>query len=232
MILELFHNLIEVLLLIIRELGYLGIFIGMTIESSLFPFPSEVILIPAGALIAKGEMTFALVFLAGLGGSLAGALINYFLAMCLGRTAMDLLVSKYGKVFFINREKIKKSDNYFKKYGEITTFIGRLIIGVRQIISIPAGFSRMNIFKFCLFTGLGAGIWTIILIYIGYFFGSDIESSLKILITVILLILSLIIVIIYLWRKSKFQLPNLLTRASIKNLSVTSRISQLLTCSR
>lgn len=198
---ELFSHVIGNLLLIIKELGYIGIFIGMTIESSFFPFPSEVILIPAGALVAKGEMTFALVFFAGLFGSLAGALINYFLALFLGRATIDLLISKYGKVFFINREKIIKSENYFKKYGEVTTFIGRLIVGVRQFISIPAGFSKMNLFKFCLFTGLGAGLWTLILIYVGYFFGSNIEPRLKIIITLALLFFSLIVVIIYLWNK-------------------------------
>ena len=199
---DLFYQLVNVLLSIIRELGYFGIFIGMTIESSFFPFPSEIILIPAGALVAKGEMTFTLVLLAGLFGSLLGALINYFLALFLGRTAIDLLISKYGKVLFINRKKLQKSDDYFKKHGEITTFIGRLIVGVRQFISLPAGFSRMNLFKFCLFTGLGAGLWAAILIYVGYFFGNNIETS-KTIITPVLLICSLIIIIIYLWIKKR-----------------------------
>jgi len=198
MVIELFYQLIEILLSIIKELGYVGIFVGMTIESSFFPFPSEIILIPAGALIARGEMTFILVFLAGLLGSLLGALINYFLALFLGRKTIDLLISRYGKILFINKEKIKKSDDYFEKYGEITTFVGRLIVGVRQFISIPAGFSKMNLFKFCLFTSLGAGIWTIILIYIGYFFGGDIEPILKIIIALILLFFCLIVILIYL----------------------------------
>ena len=113
---EIFYNLIEALIAVIKELGYLGIFIGMTIESSFIPFPSEIILIPAGALVAKGEMAFLFVFLAGLFGSLAGALINFFLALLLGRTAVDFLVSKYGKILFINKEKLKKSDDYFRKY--------------------------------------------------------------------------------------------------------------------
>ncbi len=208
---ELFYQLIGDLLLIIKELGYIGIFIGMTIESSFFPFPSEVILIPAGVLVAKGEMTFILVFLAGLFGSLLGALINYFLALFLGRTTIDLLISKYGKVLFINKKKLKKSDDYFKKHGEITTFIGRLIIGVRQFISVPAGFSRMNLFKFCLFTGLGAGLWAIILICIGYFFGNNFEwiNGNMNLITAVLLLFSLIAILIYLLvkkrRKSKIN---------------------------
>jgi len=202
MLIELFNQLTAVLLSIINELGYLGIFIGMALESSFFPFPSEIILIPAGVLVAKGEMTFVLVFLAGLVGSLSGALINFFLALYLGRTTVDFLISKYGKVFFINKAGLKKSDRYFKKHGDITTFIGRLIPVIRQLISLPAGFSKMNLFKFCLFTGLGAGIWTAVLIYTGYFFGNNsawLNENLKI-ITLILLLFSLIIITIYVLR--------------------------------
>lgn len=202
MLIELFNQLTAVLLSIINELGYLGIFIGMALESSFFPFPSEIILIPAGVLVAKGEMTFVLVFLAGLLGSLSGALINFFLALYLGRTTVDFLISKYGKVFFINKAGLKKSDRYFKKHGDITTFIGRLIPVIRQLISLPAGFSKMNLFKFCLFTGLGAGIWTAVLIYTGYFFGNNsawLNENLKI-ITLILLLFSLIIITIYVLR--------------------------------
>ncbi|MAH03833.1 DedA family protein [Candidatus Pacearchaeota archaeon] len=202
---DLFYQIIVIILSIIKGLGYFGIFVGMVIESSFFPFPSEIILIPAGALIASGEMSFILVFLAGLLGSLVGALINFFLALYLGRTSIDLLISKYGKILFINKEKLKKSDNYFKKHGEITTFVGRLIPVIRQLISLPAGFSKMNIYKFILFTSLGAGIWTLILIYVGYFFGNNsawISTNMS-LITLILLLFSLIVLIIYILLKKK-----------------------------
>ncbi len=205
MILELFHQLIATLISIIGELGYLGIFIGMTIESSFIPFPSELILIPAGALVAQGEMLAGFVFLAGLAGSLVGALINYFLALFLGRTTIDFLVDKYGKVFLINKEKLKKSDKFFDKYGELTTFTGRLIPVVRQLISLPAGFAKMKLPKFIFFTALGAGIWSAILIYIGYFFGNNTEwiNSNMNFVTMLLLSFVLIIIIIYLILKKR-----------------------------
>jgi membrane protein DedA with SNARE-associated domain len=196
MLIESFQRLIELILSIINELGYIGIFIGMTIESSFFPFPSEIILIPAGALVARGEMSFLLVFIAGLLGSLLGAWINFFLAFFLGRKTIDVLISRYGKFLFFTKRKLERSDTYFKKHGEITTFIGRLIPLVRQVISLPAGFAKMNFFKFSLFTAIGAGLWTILLILLGYFFGSEIGYLSK-LVTLVLIILALIILIIY-----------------------------------
>lgn len=207
MIETIFEFIILYIMDIVKNAGYIGIFIGMTVESSFFPFPSEIILIPAGALIARGEMTFFSVFLAGILGSLAGAVINYLIALFLGRVAVDLMISKYGRFLFINKGQLKRYDNYFKEYGDITTFIGRLIPGVRQLISLPAGFSRMNFFKFLLFTGLGAGIWIIILIYTGYFFGTNAEFIAGNL-NIILIFLSLIIAIIYICYRKKFGKRN------------------------
>ena len=206
---EFFYQIIQGLLDLILRLGYFGIFIGMVLESSLFPFPSEIILIPAGALVASGEMSFVIVFIFGLFGSLAGALINYAIALFLGRKLINTLVKKYGKAFFLNERKLERTDNYFKKHGEITTFVGRLIPVVRQLISLPAGFSKMNIFKFCLFTSLGAGIWAFILIYLGYLFGNNselIKANMNLILSALLL-LSAIILIIYLriHRKRKMK---------------------------
>jgi len=196
MVYESLLKLAEALILLIKEFGYLGILIGMTIESSFFPFPSEIILIPAGTLVARGEMNFFFVFFAGVCGSILGAWINYFLAFLLGRKTVDLLIAKYGHLFFITRKSLKKTDLYFEKHGEITTFVGRLIFVIRHLISLPAGFAKMNFGKFTLYTALGAGIWTAILIAVGYFFGSNANPVMK-AITIILLILLLIIVFIY-----------------------------------
>lgn len=202
MVLELFPRLVETILLIIGQLGYFGIFVGMVIESSFFPFPSEIVLIPAGALVAKGELNFFLVFLSGLFGSILGAWINYFLALFLGRKTVDIFVDKYGRFLFLTKKSIRKTDIYFKKHGEVTTFVGRLIFVIRQLISLPAGFAKMNFWKFTTFTALGAGIWTAILIYVGYFFGSNFHPVMK-LIGGILLGFGLIITLIYFLTKKE-----------------------------
>jgi len=150
------------------EFGYIGIFILMTIESSFIPFPSEIVMIPAGYFIAMQKMTFTGAILSGILGSLFGALINYYLSLYLGR---KLLI----KFKIINAEKLEKSEKFFEKHGCISTFVARLIPVIRQYISIPAGVSKMNIFKFSLFTSLGAGLWVIVLTLLGYFIGDNQE---------------------------------------------------------
>lgn len=187
---------IELILEIVNQLGYLGILIGMTIESSFFPFPSEAILIPVGVLVAKGQMSFFMVFVAGLAGSILGAWINYTLALFLGRSVIDSLVEKYGKFLFLTKENLKKTDSYFKEHGSITVFVGRLVFVVRQLISIPAGFARMNFLKFTFYTALGASIWTFFLIALGYFFGSELNIIPK-LMGLVLLIFVLVFSLIY-----------------------------------
>lgn len=179
----------------------------MAIESSFIPFPSEVILIPAGALAATGEMALSLALLSAIIGSLIGALINYYLASFLGRPTIERLVKKHGKLILLTNQSLKKADKYFEKHGEITTFIGRLIPVIRQLISIPAGFSKMNLPKFMFFTALGSGLWSGISIYIGYLFGNNLEwlHANKASITLSLLAVSLLIVLGYLINKKRIK---------------------------
>ena len=151
--------------------GYVGIFLLMSIESSFIPFPSEVVLIPAGYLAYEGKMSLWLIFLSGTLGSMAGAYVNYFLASKLGRAFLE----KYGNYFFISHETLCKMERFFRKHGTISTFSGRLIPGVRQLISIPAGLSKMDLRVFSFYTFLGAGIWNVILIALGYILGDNQE---------------------------------------------------------
>ena len=185
------RELAQTLVDLIFDWGYLGIFIMMAIESSFIPFPSEIVLIPAGYLASKGEMSITMIMLAGLGGSLIGAFINYFLALSLGRK----ILIKYGKYFFITETTLNRMDDYFAKHGAISTFIGRLIPGIRQLISIPAGIARMNLVKFSIYTSLGAGIWAFILTMLGYFIGENqdlIDTYLKQITILVLFLLVLL----------------------------------------
>jgi membrane protein DedA with SNARE-associated domain len=181
----------------IGVLGYPGIFILMTIESSAFPFPSEIIMTPAGYLAYKGEMNMALVILCGTAGSLAGAYINYFAARYLGRP----LLLKYGKYVFLTEHKFSKAEVFFRKHGEISTFIGRLLPGVRQIISLPAGLAGMNHAKFALYTAAGAGIWVTVLAWIGYLVGSNEALVMQYARQAVIgaVVLSVIIAAVYVW---------------------------------
>lgn len=176
---------------LIFDWGYLGIFLLMAIESSFIPFPSEIVLIPAGYLASKGDMNLGMIMSSALGGSMVGAFINYYLALLLGRR----ILQKYGRYFFINENALVKMDSYFEKHGAISTFIGRLVPGIRQLISIPAGLSRMNLVVFSTYTALGAGIWALILVMLGYFIGENqelIDTYLKQIVISIMFVLVLL----------------------------------------
>jgi membrane protein DedA with SNARE-associated domain len=152
------------------NLNYFTIALLMVIESSFIPFPSEVIIPFAAYKAAQGGLNVFGVVVAGSVGALAGAIINYYLALYLGRPLVYKFAdSKFGRVLLLSREKVIYAENYFVKNGKSSTFIGRLVPAVRQLISIPAGLSRMNLRDFILYTVLGATIWNIILAVIGYF---------------------------------------------------------------
>lgn len=162
------------LLSLLGSLGYPGIAILMAIESSFIPFPSEVVIPPAGYLAAQGKLSIYLVILSGILGSLIGALINYFLAAYLGRALIySLARMKWAKYLLISPKSIERSESFFARYAGSATFIGRLVPVVRQFISLPAGFVRMPLPKFLLFTALGSGIWVSILAVLGYLFGAN-----------------------------------------------------------
>ncbi|MFT7004223.1 MAG: membrane protein DedA with SNARE-associated domain [Sulfurimonas sp.] len=191
MLRELAQGLVD----LIFDWGYIGIFCLMAVESSFIPFPSEIILIPAGYLASKGDMSLGMIMFSGLSGSMVGAFINYYLALSLGRK----ILKKYGKYFFIKESALDKMDSFFEKHGHISTFIGRLIPGIRQLISIPAGLARMNLVVFSTYTALGAGIWALILTLLGYFIGENqelIDAYLK-QITIIVVVLLIVLGSLY-----------------------------------
>mgnify|MGYP000524088267 CR=1 FL=1 len=183
------HDMVNYIVDTVGALGYMGIFFMMFLESSFFPFPSEVVMIPAGYLAYKGEMNIYLAILAGVSGSLAGALFNYYLAIKFGRT----LLIRYGKYVFIKEKTIIKMEEFFNKHGAISTFSGRLIPAVRQYISFPAGLARMNLLLFSIYTSLGAAIWVIILATLGYYLGENqtlIKEYLRYIIATILFLIA------------------------------------------
>ncbi len=193
---------------IISDAGYLGISLLMTIESSFIPFPSEIVILPAAYLAQQGEMNIFLVIFFGIIGSLLGASINYFLAYTLGRKVIYSLANRnFFKFLFINKEKVVKAENYFLKYGNISTFIGRFVPAVRQLISIPAGFSKMNFKSFILYTFLGSGIWVTILAILGYSFGSnqDIISKYSNQISLFFVVFALILIVFIVIKKKNEQ---------------------------
>lgn len=160
-------EIVEFIVQFVGGWGYLGIFLMMFLESSFFPFPSEVVMIPAGYLVHQGEMNAALAFVFGVMGSLCGALLNYWIAFKMGRG----FILRYGKYVFFSEKSMQKMEDFFLKHGHISTFVGRLIPAVRQYISFPAGLCKMDLKRFCIFTSLGAGIWVGILMWIGYSLG-------------------------------------------------------------
>jgi membrane protein DedA with SNARE-associated domain len=163
MIGQLIHWLIDA----ISALGYPGIVLLMAIESSVLPLPSELIMPPAGYLAARGEMSLPLAILAGTLGSVLGALVNYFLAATVG----EPVLRRYGKYVLMSPAALDRSEAFFKRHGEISTLLGRLLPVVRHLISIPAGMCRMPLGRFMAFTAVGAGIWCTVLTMIGWAIG-------------------------------------------------------------
>lgn len=167
----------------LNNANYLFVFLFMVVESSFIPFPSEVVVPPAAYLAVTNagvgaDMNIYLVVLFATLGALCGAFINYYLALWVGRPVVYRFAdSRIGHMLLIDRKKVDKAEKYFDKHGAASTFIGRLIPAIRQLISIPAGISRMNVAKFALFTFLGALVWNCILAGLGYFLAQHVSPD-------------------------------------------------------
>jgi membrane protein DedA with SNARE-associated domain len=193
---------------VIGSMGYPGIIIMMFIESTFIPLPSELVIPPAGYLISQNQMSWLGVILSGTVGSLLGALFNYAIAVYLGRP----FILKYGKYFGISQKHFIKGETFFQRHGNISTFVGRLILGIRHYISFPAGLARMDLKNFCFYTAFGAGIWVWVLAYIGYFVGNNREKVMEVSkqwgLYVLLGCVLLVVAYIF-WHKSKQKTSNL-----------------------
>jgi membrane protein DedA with SNARE-associated domain len=163
------HEFIKWLVDFVDHLGYLGIFIMTLIESTFVPIPSEVTMIPAGYLVQQGKMNFWWVFLSSVAGTVIGAYVNYWIAKHYGRK----LFTKYGKYFMMTPQKLEKLEGFYSQHGSLSTFIGRLLPGIRHYISFPAGLAKMNLGKFFLYTSLGGAIWMAVLLVVGYKIGDN-----------------------------------------------------------
>ena len=166
-----FHQIITWVVDTVGLWGYPGIIVLMFLESSFFPFPSEVVIPPAGYLASQGEMSLSLVIASGIFGSVLGACFNYWLAVKWGRP----LFERYGRYVLLTPAALERSEQFFARHGHISTFVGRLLPGIRQYISLPAGLARMNLPVFIVFTALGAGIWVVVLALSGYLIGNNQE---------------------------------------------------------
>ena len=195
------HEIIQTIVNTVSSWGYPGIFIMMALESSFFPFPSEVVMIPAGYLAYKGEMNLVVAILSGISGSLSGALFNYWLATKFGRP----FLLRYGKYILFKEHSLQRMEEFFARHGHISTFTGRLIPAVRQYISLPAGLARMNLAVFSFYTSLGAGIWVTILALLGYSLGHNEEAIRENLHLITLATLGAVMVIILLYVRIKLK---------------------------
>jgi membrane protein DedA with SNARE-associated domain len=188
------------------NLNYFTVGLLMAIESSFIPFPSEAIIPFAAWKAAQGELNIFLVILSGTIGALIGALFNYYFALYLGRPLVYRFAnSKMGRLLLLSQAKVENAEKYFVQHGKISTFIGRLVPAVRQLISLPAGLARMNIRDFVFYTFLGAGIWNIILAVIGYYL-YEIRDQIYPYLTEILIVIGVLFagyLIYQAWRKKK-----------------------------
>ncbi|OIP00277.1 MAG: hypothetical protein AUJ98_08445 [Bacteroidetes bacterium CG2_30_33_31] len=184
------EKIVAIAIAFITSTGYFGVFILMVLESMVFPIPSEAVMPFAGFFIFDGKMTWTAVILVSTFGSIVGSLASYFIGFYGGKP----FISKFGKYLLLNQHHLEIAENFFDKRGEITILISRFIPIVRHIISIPAGFGKMNIFKFITFTLVGASIWNSFLAYVGYILRENWEEVMKYSHTIDVFVVAIILI--------------------------------------
>ncbi|WP_315349851.1 DedA family protein [Hoylesella saccharolytica] len=204
------------LLPLLNNLNYWTVFLLMFIEGSVIPAPSELIVPPAAYRAAAGELNIFLVVLVATLGALAGSTANYFAAYYLGRPMIYRFAnSRLGHLCLLNQQKIEQAEKYFYDHGVVATLTGRLLPGIRQIISIPAGLSKMKFWKFALYTTIGAGIWNCVLATLGWYLHSfvpldqlnskieEYNSHIQIIVVAALVLIALIAGLMWYFKRKK-----------------------------
>lgn len=201
---------------LLANLNYTAVFILMTVESTVIPFPSEVVVPPAAYRAADGSLNVVLVVLVATLGADVGAIINYAAGYFLGRPVIYRFAnSKLGRLCLLNQEKIEKSEKYFNDHGLVATITGRLVPGIRQLISVPAGLAKMNFWKFLLYTTIGAGAWNVILAALGWYLhavvpASQLQASIDAYsseLKIVILALVGLVVVFFLFKRLRGQRP-------------------------
>ena len=163
---------------LLSNLNYYTVFLLMLMESTVLPVPSELVVAPAAFNAAEGDYSFWLIILLATLGADCGATINYMAGYYLGRPIIYAFAnSKWGKMCLLNQQKVEQAEKYFDNHGAVATITGRLVPGIRHLISIPAGLAKMNYWRFLLFTTIGAGAWNIILGAMGWYMHSFVTRS-------------------------------------------------------
>ena len=193
------HQMSAWVLAIMAKFGYLGIVLAMFAENVFPPIPSELIMSAAGFAASKGDLNILLVIVAGTFGSVLGALPLYYLGSLFNEERLVIFTKRYGKYVFIKPEDILSSNVWFDKHGKKAVFFGRMVPGIRSLISIPAGMNRMPLVSFLILTALGASIWTTILTLAGFYLGKNYEVIATMLAPYSKVFLLLAIVIIIVW---------------------------------
>ena len=202
MFVELFEIIFKIILNFVQSFGYIGIFLMTFVESTFIPMPSEFTLIPAGYLVARGDMNILPVLLSSVLGALLGSLFNYFIAYYFGRKLFTI----YGKYFFLNSQQLNTIELFFTRYGGISTLLGRMLPGIKHFISFPAGLAKMNLHLFSLYTTIGSFFWLSFLLYLGYVVGTNqqlISTYIKKFNLIIVFFVVCIILFLYILKKFK-----------------------------
>ena len=193
------NQISEWVLAIMAKFGYLGIIFAMFAENVFPPIPSEVIMPAAGFAVARGDLNLLLVIVAGTLGSVLGALPLYYFGSLFNKERLIDFTEKYGKYVFVKPDDVISADDWFNKHGKKAVFFGRMVPGIRSLISIPAGMNKIPLFPFIILTTAGAAIWTTLLTLAGYHFGQNYEVIEKFLAPYSKIFLGAAIVIVIIW---------------------------------